>query len=201
MAVRKANSKILIKRTTVLSDVATVAPSTDHTDGTWNDTDIYAGELMAHIGTDGDPATEESLWLNTDIAMRNIPLATNRGTVGQILVKDSLNNTSTFTDLSTIKVSDSVGLSGAGAVVLSSDTVEYTSTGAAQALTLANGTLGQRLMIAYVAEGAAGDSAVLTPTTLLGWTTATFNDIGDTLSLEYTTNGWAVISAFNTTIA
>lgn len=201
MAVTKANSKILLKRTTVLSDVATVAPSVDHTDGTWNDTDIYAGELMAHIGTDGDPASEESLWLNTDIALRNIPLVTNRGTDGQVLVKNALNNTSTFIDAETFNLSTATGLTGAGAIVLTHSKVEFTSTGTAQALTLANGTVGQKVVITYIAEGAAADSAVLTPTTLLGWTTATFNNVGDTLELEYGTNGWAIISVFNTTIA
>lgn len=80
--------------------------------------------------------------------------------------------------------------STAGAIAVTGTSHEITSDGA-NAMTLANGTHGQRLSIVYVAENAGGDVATLTPTTLAGGTTITFNDLGDSAYLEYhTTGGW-----------
>jgi len=39
------DSRIRLKRSTVIGAVPTVAPSTDHTDGTWSVNDVYIGEL------------------------------------------------------------------------------------------------------------------------------------------------------------
>lgn len=81
--------------------------------------------------------------------------------------------------------------SGAGAVPVTGRIHEVTTTGTGDALTLANGTAGQKLTIIYVAEGAGGDTAVLTPTTLAGGTTITFNALGDSADLTYSsTGGW-----------
>jgi len=60
-------------------------------------------------------------------------------------------------------------LSGAGAVDITNAFTNLTSTGAAQALTLANGTLGEIKIISHAVDGG---SAVLTPTTKIvyrGW--------------------------------
>ena len=68
---------------------------------------------------------------------------------------------------------------------------EITTTGTGDALTLANGTAGQMITLLYVAEGAGGDTAILTPTTLAGGTTITFNALGDAADLIYSsTGGW-----------
>jgi len=84
--------------------------------------------------------------------------------------------------------------SGPGAVAVTGSVHEVTTTGTGDALTLANGTAGQRLSILYVAEGAGADTAVLTPTTLAGGTTITFNNVGDTADLIYSsTGGWHVL--------
>jgi hypothetical protein len=72
-----------------------------------------------------------------------------------------------------------------------------TSTGAAQALTLANGTLGQIKIVCHVVDGG---SAVLTPTTKIGFTTITFTGVGESATLVYTTAGWA-ITALNGAVA
>lgn len=80
---------------------------------------------------------------------------------------------------------------GAGAVPVTGSIHEITTTGTGDALTLANGTAGQKLTLLYVAEGAGGDTAVLTPTTLAGGTTITFNTLGDSADLTYSsTGGW-----------
>lgn len=81
-------------------------------------------------------------------------------------------------------------LSGAGAVNITDMFTSLTTTGAAQALTLANGTAGQIKIISHVVDGG---SAVLTPTTKIGFTTITFTNVGDSATLIYTASGWAII--------
>lgn len=89
-------------------------------------------------------------------------------------------------------------LSGAGAVNLTDTVTEVTSTGA-DALTLANGTVGQVKVITMIVDG--GD-ATLTPTTFAGGTTITFNDAGDSVILVYnTTVGWVAVANQGATIA
>lgn len=89
-------------------------------------------------------------------------------------------------------------LSGAGAVNLTTLTTRLTTTGA-NALTLADGTNGQIKIIVMVVDGGDG---TLTPTTKTGFSTITFNDVGDSVVLQYfTTLGWMVVSNYGTTIA
>jgi hypothetical protein len=88
--------------------------------------------------------------------------------------------------------------SGAGAVPVTASTVRLTTT-AANALTLANGTNGQLLTIIMVVDGGDG---TLTPTTKTGYTTITFNDAGDAVTLQFMTSvGWMVVSNYGTTVA
>lgn len=82
-------------------------------------------------------------------------------------------------------------LSGAGAVNLTDMLTSLTTTGAAQALTLANGTLGQMKIIVHTVDGG---SAVLTPTTKIGFTTITFTGVGESATLIYTSVGWAIVA-------
>lgn len=89
-------------------------------------------------------------------------------------------------------------LSGAGAVDLTNTVTSLTTTGAAQALTLANGTAGQVKVIVHAVDGG---SAVLTPTTAIGFTTITFTAVGDAATLVYTSAGWAVVGSKGATIA
>lgn len=86
-------------------------------------------------------------------------------------------------------VSGVQAISGAGAINVTQNRTDITTTGA-QAFTLANGTVGQIKIITMVVDG--GD-ATITPTTLLGYTTITFNAVGDTVMLQYGTGGWAII--------
>ena len=83
-------------------------------------------------------------------------------------------------------------LIGAGAVDVVSLTTALTSTGAAQALTLANGLNGQIKIIAHDVDGG---SAVLTPTTKTGFTTITFTNVGETAMLQFfNSRGWMILS-------
>ena len=89
-------------------------------------------------------------------------------------------------------------LSGAGAVDITNAYTNLTTTGATQALTLANGTVGEIKVIAHAVDGG---SAVLTPTTAIGFSTITFTAVGDTATLVYTSAGWAIIGSRGVTIA
>jgi hypothetical protein len=82
-------------------------------------------------------------------------------------------------------------LSGAGAVNVTDMLTSLTTTGAAQALTLANGSLGQVKIIVHTVDGG---SAVLTPTTKIGFSTITFTGVGESASLIYTAAGWAIVA-------
>lgn len=82
-------------------------------------------------------------------------------------------------------------LSGAGAVNVTDMLTSLTTTGAAQALTLANGTTGQIKIITHVVDGG---SAVLTPTTKIGFSTITFTGVGESAMLIYTASGWAIVA-------
>jgi chromosome condensin MukBEF ATPase and DNA-binding subunit MukB len=88
-------------------------------------------------------------------------------------------------------------LSGAGAVDIVNLVTEVTTTGA-DALTLADGSSGQVKIITMIVDG--GD-ATLTPTTLAGGSTITFNDVGDGVVLVYGTAGWVVVGSNGVTIA
>lgn len=82
-------------------------------------------------------------------------------------------------------------LSGAGAVNVTDMLTSLTTTGATQALTLANGVVGQIKIISHVVDGG---SAVLTPTTKVGFTTITFTAAGDSAMLIYTAAGWDIVA-------
>jgi hypothetical protein len=88
--------------------------------------------------------------------------------------------------------------SGAGAVPITAGTVRLTTTGA-DALTLANGANGQILSIVMVADGGDG---TLTPTTKTGFSTITFDAVGDSVTLQYfTTLGWMILANNGATVA
>ena len=126
-------------------------------------------------------------------------------TTGTVTVDASFGATSSVTTLSvsgTATVGALVGgvqaLSGAGAVNLTTLVTSLTTTGSAQALTLADGTAGQMKIITHTVDGG---SAVLTPTTKIGFTTVTFTAVGDAVTLVYTAAGWAVVGSKGVTIA
>lgn len=110
----------------------------------------------------------------------------------------------TFTGNQTVNgaiIGNVQSLSGAGAVDVTSFATAFTSTATGNALTLANGTVGQVKTVAYVAEAAGADTGVLTPTTRVGYSTITFTNVGDSVTLQYFTQGWAVIGVRGATVA
>lgn len=89
------------------------------------------------------------------------------------------------------------GLTGAGAVSLTTQ-ITYINTTGANALTLADGVQGQTKQI--VMRQDLGDGT-LTPTNLAGATTITFNDVGDTVSLMFLDGEWHIMGYYGVTIA
>jgi hypothetical protein len=85
--------------------------------------------------------------------------------------------------------------SGAGAIDVTGNVCKLTTTGDAQALTLADGVQGQVLTIVYDAEGASTNEATLTPTTANGYTSIVFDNVGDSVTLQFNdTTGWAILA-------
>lgn len=90
-------------------------------------------------------------------------------------------------------------LSGAGACNVTTVATLFTSTGSAQALTLADGTrAGQLKFISHVVDGGSG---VLTPTTKTGFSTVTFTNVNDWACLIWSGSAWFVLAYSGATIA
>ena len=81
---------------------------------------------------------------------------------------------------------------GVGVVNLTTLTTQVTTTGVLDALSLANGTVGQ---IKTIIHKAGAFTSILTPTTALGFTNITFlASLGQTCTLQYTSSGWVILS-------
>lgn len=143
---------------------------------------VSAGDLTltdTYLLVGNGSAVATGVAMSGDATIANTGAVTVTGSTGAFSVGTTLTTGSTTTT------------SGAGAVAITGMIHEVTTTGTGDALTLADGAEGQQLYVVYVAEGAGGDTAVLTPTNLAGAnTTITFNDIGDTAHLIFTAGTW-----------
>ena len=88
-------------------------------------------------------------------------------------------------------------LSGAGAVDVTSQITLVTSTGSSQAITLADGTVGQVKTIIKVVDGG---SSILTPSNFNGGTNITFDAVGDAATLIFFNSNWNIIGSNSVTI-
>jgi hypothetical protein len=127
------------------------------------------------------------------------PVTSLNGFIGTVTGNITGNVTGNVTgNLTGIHIGTVTTRSGAGAVPITASTVRLTTTGA-DALTLANGANGQILTIIMVVDGGDG---TLTPTTKTGFSTITFNDVGDSVTLQYfTTLGWMILANYGATVA
>jgi hypothetical protein len=134
----------------------------------------------------------------TITAANSLTLYTSTGTLAATFTGANTTLAGNLTVSGVLTVSTDT-LSGAGAVSVTKDTTKVTSTGVGNALTLANGVDGQIKRIVHDVDGG---SAILTPTTKTGFSTVTFTNAGDTVTLEYvTTRGWMVVGSYGVTIA
>ncbi len=116
------------------------------------------------------------------------PVASDNGFIGDFVGNITGNVTGNLTGDVFASVQS---LSGAGAVNVTDMFTSLTTSGPNQALTLANGTVGQIKIISHVVDGG---SAVLTPTTKIGFSTIVFTNVADTVMLIYTAAGWDIVS-------
>ena len=86
---------------------------------------------------------------------------------------------------------------GPGAISVTTLTTEIVTTGA-DALTLANGTLGQLKILVMKTDGG---NATITPTTFANGTTLTMDAVLDSATLVYTSAGWVILANQNCAIA
>jgi hypothetical protein len=90
-------------------------------------------------------------------------------------------------------------ISGTGALVanVSSAQTNITTTGAAT-ISLADGIQGQIKQFVMITDG--GD-AVLTPSNRGGFSSITFNDVGDTVKLQFSNSKWYIIGYYGVAIS
>ena len=89
-----------------------------------------------------------------------------------------------------VQVGDSTGVSAS---------ITYlNTTSGAHAGAMANGVNGQIKIIAMTVDGG---NSVITPANLLGGSTITFNDVGDTATLCFNGSNWMILSHHGCTIA
>jgi len=89
-------------------------------------------------------------------------------------------------------------ISGAGVISRSTSLTAITTTGA-DALTIGDGLAGGQIKVmVMVADGGDG---TLTPDNATGFSTATFNDVGDSLTLVWGGGGWIIVANNGCTIA
>lgn len=89
-------------------------------------------------------------------------------------------------------------LSGSGSLVVNTTAaVTYITTTGSATLSFGDGVQGQEKTLTMITDG--GD-AVLTPSSTSGFTTVTFNDVGDTARLIFLNNKWCVLSSYGATI-
>ena len=151
--------------------------------------DITAGlnalTLVAAL-TAADVVTTDDVTVGDDLVVTGL------ATVGETLAVTGA------TTLSAAVIGGVQVLTGAGAVSVATLITRLNTTGA-DALTLANGTNGQVKIIVMGTDGGAG---TLTPTTATGFTTLTFDDVGDSAMLVYlTTVGWMQVGTSTATAA
>jgi hypothetical protein len=93
-------------------------------------------------------------------------------------------------------------ISGNGAVVANVTAAISTLTTNATAnavVSLADGVSGQIKTFVMITDG--GYDAVLSPSNRIGFTSITFNDVGDTATLMFINSKWVIISYYGVTIA
>lgn len=173
----------------------------------WSVIDVSSGGLPAladgklWVGNASNVATAVNL--SDDVTITNAGVATVTGATGNFTAGGYISNAGGTLVWPTIPTTAGTqALSGPGAVNITSFQTQFTSTATGNALTLADATIAGHLKkITYVAEGAGGDTGILTPTNLAGGTTLTFNAVGDYAVLMWNGTDWLVIDTVGTTLA
>lgn len=157
---------------------------------------------MAMTLADGVEGQKKLLQFNTDGGNVTVtPANFANGTA--IVFTDALDYVELlFTDGAWVIIRDGnravVTITASGAIPLTAKIVYIDSTSGVQALTLADGAVGQQIIVKMLVDG--GDS-VITPANLLDGTTITFDDAGDSALLVFDGTNWGVIGTATATVA
>ena len=112
----------------------------------------------------------------------------------KLTVANFFNNIPTFIALDdTVHVCDTT----TEAISVASSITHINTTAGAHAGAMANGTNGQIKIITMITDGG---NSVVTPAALAGYTTITFNDVGDSATLVFTNSNWVVLSHIGCTL-
>lgn len=151
---------------------------------------IDGGQVHScHSSTDSLATMMASGYLNAiEAKLKTDDIALLSGSDGAKLVQ-VVNTAGVITTVSVESSGAAQSISGPGAIDIVTPVTEVTSTGA-DALTIADGAIGQRKRIILIVDGG---TATLTPANGLGYTTIAFADAGDSVDLEFRTGGWAMI--------
>ena len=159
--------------------------------GAYINNDLYIGGTLIANGdiiTIGN--TGGSLTLNSNISSDVIPTTTNNYNLGS--------NNKQWDKIYANKILMTQITSNAGTEVSVDHGVSYITSATNVSPTLPDGELGQ--LVTIVATEALNNPVTLSPDNGLGYTTVTFNNLGDSIYLMWTPNGWAIISHFRTSI-
>lgn len=183
---------------TSINRVAITAPATSATLAIADGKTLTASNSITLAGVDGKTLTvNNSITLaGTDATTMTLPSTS--ATLARTDAAQTFTGDQTFANgiIGSIQ-----SLSGPGAVNITQVSTAFTSTGTGDALTLANGVVGAFKTVVYVAETAALDTGVLTPATRIGYATITFTNVGDSVTMQYFTQGWAIIGVRGATVA
>lgn len=161
---------------------------------------LTSGNIL--VGSAGNVATSVAMSGNATIS--NAGVVTVVGATGAFEAGGAITNAGGTLAVGFIPtaVTSPQALSGPGAANITTYQTQYTSTGAGDVVTLADATrIGHLKKISYVAEGAGGDTCVVTPANLEAFTTATLSAIGDYVLLMWNGANWLVIEAVGATLA
>ena len=113
----------------------------------------------------------------------------------KLTVANFFNNIPTY-----IALDDTVHLcdTTSEAISVASSITHINTTAGAHAGAMANGTNGQIKIITMITDGG---NSVVTPAALAGYSTITFNDVGDSATLVFTNSMWVLLSHVGCTLA
>jgi hypothetical protein len=144
--------------------------------------------------------------LMTDLKISQQPLATTVELTDNFVVARNGTNvripastlyTKAPTYIATNQVTEQVTASGA--LDISKSLSEVVTTNSQINLTLSGGTHGQEKVILFRNKGTA--DVVITPNLLIGGTTITLNATGQTVTLRFVTNAWAIVAIYGGIVA
>lgn len=159
---------------------------------------LTSGNIL--VGSAGNVAVSVAMSGNATIS--NAGVVTVNGATGAFTAGGAITNAGGTLAVGFIPTLASDARVGPGAVAIATYQTRLTTTGTGDALTLASAArIGQLKKISYIAEGAGGDTGVLTPVAGTGFTTATFNAIGDYAVFMWDGAGWLPIDYVGVTLA